>query len=33
MKIRQSKLRTLNSYNYKLGILEILGWLLLIIYA
>ena len=32
MKIRQSKLRTLNSYNYKLGILEILGWLLLIIY-
>ena len=32
MKMPQSKLRTLNSYNYKLGILEILGWLLLIIY-
>lgn len=32
MKIKQSKLKTLNSYNYKLGILEILGWLLLIIY-
>jgi len=32
MKIRQSKLKTLNSYNYKLGILEISGWLLLIIY-
>ncbi len=32
MKMPQSKLRTLNSYNYKLGILETLGWLLLIIY-
>lgn len=32
MKTRRSKLKTLNSYNYKLGILEILGWLLLIIY-
>ncbi len=32
MKTPQSKLKTLNSYNYKLGILEILGWLLLIIY-
>lgn len=29
---RQSKLKTLNSYNYKLGILETLGWCLLIIY-
>lgn len=29
---RQSKLKTLNSYNYKLGILETLGWFLLIIY-
>ncbi|MCF0148892.1 MAG: carbohydrate ABC transporter permease [Clostridium sp.] len=32
MKLRGSKLKTLNSYNYKLGILEVLGWLLLIIY-
>ncbi|MBE6053499.1 MAG: carbohydrate ABC transporter permease [Clostridium sartagoforme] len=32
MKSKKSKLKTLNSYNYKLGILEILGWLLLIIY-
>lgn len=29
---RQSKLKTLNSYNYKLWILETLGWCLLIIY-
>lgn len=32
MKLRGSKLKTLNSYNYKLGILEVLGWLLLLIY-
>ncbi len=32
MKLKHSKLKTLNSYNYKLGILEVLGWLLLIIY-
>ncbi|NLL30999.1 MAG: carbohydrate ABC transporter permease [Clostridiales bacterium] len=32
MKNKHSKLNTLNSYNYKLGILEVLGWILLIIY-
>ena len=32
MRRKQNKLKTLNSYNYKLGILEILGWLLLLIY-
>lgn len=30
--MKNKKLKTLNSYNYKLGILEILGWILLLIY-
>lgn len=30
--MKKNKLKTLNSYNYKLGILEILGWIILIIY-
>lgn len=29
---KHNKLKTLNSYNYKLGILEFLGWALLIVY-